>query len=69
VKIALPLREGHKTSFFNVKKDIFLLRGEMSMKTVGYLFMLVITVATLSACDSGKGPSKPTSATSSQSLK
>ncbi len=39
------------------------------MKTVGYLFMLVITVATLSACDSGKGPSKPTSATSSPSLK
>ena len=63
------MKEGHITSFFYVKKDIFLLLGEMSMKTVGYLFMLVITVATLSACDSGKGPSKPTSATSSPSLK
>lgn len=32
------------------------------MKTVSYLFILAIAAATLTACDSGKGPDKPASA-------
>jgi len=39
------------------------------MKTVSYLFMLVIAAATLSACDSGKGPDKPASAQTEPSSK
>jgi len=39
------------------------------MKTVSYLFMLVIAAATLTACDSGKGPDKPASTESSQTSK
>jgi predicted small lipoprotein YifL len=29
------------------------------MKTVSHLALLVIAIATLTACDAGKGPSKP----------
>ncbi len=39
------------------------------MKTVSYLFMLVIAAATLTACDSGKGPDKPAGAESAQTAK
>ncbi len=31
------------------------------MKTVSHLLLLVIALVTLTACDSGKGPSKPAS--------
>jgi uncharacterized lipoprotein len=33
------------------------------MKTISSIILLVIAVATLTACDSGKGPSKPASTT------
>jgi hypothetical protein len=37
-----------------------------SMKTVSYLLLLVVTIVTLAACDSGKGPSKPASTNSTE---
>jgi len=36
------------------------------MKIVSHLLLLVATVVTLTACDSGTGPSKPASTSSSQ---
>lgn len=39
------------------------------MKIVSVLFMLVVSVATLTACDSGKGPDKPAGTTSSPAAK
>jgi len=36
------------------------------MKILSHLFLIVIAVAALTACDSGKGPSKPTSSSSVQ---
>ncbi len=40
------------------------------MKNLSRLLLLVITIFSLAACDSGKGPSKPAGTTSSnQSIK
>ncbi len=39
------------------------------MKVISSLVLLVIAVATLTACESGKGPEKPASAASSQIAK
>jgi hypothetical protein len=36
------------------------------MKIVSFLFLIVISAVTLTACDSGKGPSKPAAAASVQ---
>lgn len=36
------------------------------MKVISSLVLLVIAVATLTACESGKGPEKPASVASSQ---
>ena len=39
------------------------------MKTISALMLLMLTVATLTACDSGKGPAKPASEASTQTSK
>ncbi len=36
------------------------------MKIVSYLSLLVVTIVALTACDSGKGPSKPAATNSTQ---
>jgi hypothetical protein len=36
------------------------------MKIVSHLLLLVVTIVTLTACDSGTGPSKPASSNSTQ---
>ena len=37
------------------------------MKIVSHLVLLVVAVAALTACDSGKGPDKPATTNSAQS--
>ena len=39
------------------------------MKTVSHLVLLVIAIIGLTACDSGKGPSKPASTLTQSSIK
>ncbi len=39
------------------------------MKTVSHLLLLVIALVSLTACDSGKGPSKPVSTQTQTSIK
>jgi predicted small lipoprotein YifL len=39
------------------------------MKAVSHLLLLVIALVSLTACDSGKGPSKPASTQSQANLK
>ena len=39
------------------------------MKTVSHLLLLVIALVSLTACDSGNGPSKPASTQSQTSIK
>ena len=39
------------------------------MKTVSHLLLLVIAIISLTACDSGKGPSKPASTQAQTSIK
>jgi hypothetical protein len=54
-----------------VKKAVYLKthKREKSMKIISQFLLLVVTVATITACgDMGKGPSKPASSNSEEIL-
>ena len=60
VKIASPKQRGTESTK-SLAILYFLLNEESIMKTVSHLLLLVIALVSLTACDSGKGPSKPAS--------